>query len=129
MSAHTKKPHTEELLEVTVHGDSLMKFLIPRKFLAKLKPYLVKNENEEPIPADIVFKKSYQKYGKVGAAIRGARARYNIMQAQLAKMLNVSKDTISKMEYSKIAIDKHMAQKLAQIFNVNYRIFKTKKNK
>lgn len=89
----------------------------------------VKNKHgEELIPADVVFKKTYQKYGKIGAAIRGARARDNITQVQLAKMLGVSKDTIHKMEYSKITIDKKMAQKLAQIFNVNYRIFESKKS-
>lgn len=123
MSAQMKKPHTDDLIELIYHGDSIIKFLVPRKALDQLKPYRIIIDEEESIPADVVFEKLYKKYGRVGAFIRGCRARDDMTQAELAKKLGITVKEVRLIEYSKIEIDKKLAQKLAKIFNTNERLF------
>lgn len=123
MSIHTRKSRADDLIELTYQGDSTIKFMVPHSVLAQLKPYRIFIDGHESIPADIVFKKSYDKYGKIGATLRGARARDDMTQAQLAKKLAIAVQQVRQMEYSKIEIDKNMAQKLAKIFNTHYNLF------
>jgi len=75
------------------------------------------------IPADEFFKEIDQKYGKIGAIVRGYRYRDDMTQVQLAKKLGVTKNYVYQMEYSKFKIDKKMAQKLAEIFKTKFHMF------
>jgi transcriptional regulator with XRE-family HTH domain len=75
------------------------------------------------VPAAEVFKHIDQKYGKMGAVLRGYRLREGLTQEQLAKKLKALQSHVSQMEHSKRPIGKAMAKKLAKIFNTDYRIF------
>lgn len=127
MSEHMKKPLINNLIEITIHDESDIKFLLPRKSVQELfvilKPFKVIDEDDELIPADEVFKKLHQKYGKVGTTIRGFRAREGMTQVELAKKLNIRQSHVSQMEHGKRAIGKKLAQKLAKLFNTHYQLF------
>ncbi len=80
-------------------------------------------DSEDEIPADEVFKDIDKKYGKVGAIIRGCRARDGLTQKQLARRLRIHQVHISQIENGKRVVGKKLAQKLAQVFNTDYRLF------
>jgi len=127
MSAHMKKPHTENaVVEVTIHGKTESKFIIPQAISLKisklLAPYEI-TDDEELIPASEVFKHIDEKYGAIGANIRGYRYRDGMTQIELAKKLGISKNAVYNMEYSRLKVDKKMAQKLAQIFRTTPKMF------
>jgi DNA-binding XRE family transcriptional regulator len=129
MLVHTKKPLTNDVIEIIVRGPLKRTFIAPRRISLKLLKFLESiqiNENdgdEELIPADEVFKNLYQKYGKVGSAIRGYRARDGMTQVELAKKLNIRQSHVSQMEHGKRVIGKKIAQKLAKLFNTHYQLF------
>ncbi len=128
MSERMKRLHINNSIEVTIHGEPNMKFLLPRKsaqeLCVTLRPFKIsENGDDDTVPASEVFKDLYQKYGEVGATIRGCRARDGMTQAALAKKLGIHQSHVSQMEHSKRVIGKKMAQKLAQIFNTSYKMF------
>lgn len=127
MLAHTKKPLIKDSIEIIVPGTPKRKFVIPRRMSAQLLKFLTSiqiDENDDTlIPADEVFKDLDQKYGKVGATIRGFRSRDDMTQAELAKKLNIRQSHVSQMEHGKRAIGKKLAQKLAQLFGTHYQLF------
>ena len=128
MSERTKKLPTKGAIEVVIHGDMAMRYMLPRqsvhKLINQLRPFKVLEDGEEEaVPADEVFKDLYAKYGVVGATIRGFRHRDELTQAMLAEKLGVKQSHISEMEHSKRPVGKKLAQKLAKIFRTNYRLF------
>ena len=127
MSGRTRKLHTNNLIEVIIHDEADMKFAIPRseapKILKMLKPFQVDEDDNELVSADKVFADLDKKYGKVGVTIRGLRHRDGMTQVELAKKLDIKQSHVSQMEHGKRVIGKKMAQKLAKIFNTNYRLF------
>ena len=126
MSALMRKHHTEDLIEVTVHDSSNIKFIIPRNASEKLLSFLEALQSDDEsnlIPADEVFKNIDKKYGKVGVTIRGFRVRDKLTQKDLAKKLNIHQTHISQIENGKRVIGKKLAQKLAKVFHTNYRLF------
>jgi ribosome-binding protein aMBF1 (putative translation factor) len=56
-------------------------------------------------------------------ALRGARAKEGLTQAELAQKANVPQGHISQMENGKMSIGKERAQRFAKVLNVNYRVF------
>lgn len=127
MSEHMKRRLTEGMVEITVHDKEDLRFVLPRRSVKEimklLKPYRAEDDDEELVSPDEVFKDLYQKYGKVGTTIRGYRFRDGLTQAALAEKLGVKQSHISQMEHGKRVIGKKMAQKLAKIFNTDYRLF------
>lgn len=127
MSASMKKPHTDNHVEITIHGTPKKKFIISRKDTKELISFLssrqISEDDNELVPADEVFKDLHAKYGKIGSVLRGYRFRDNITQAELAKKLDILQSHVSQMEHSKRPIGKKMAQKLAKIFRTDYRLF------
>jgi plasmid maintenance system antidote protein VapI len=59
----------------------------------------------------------------VGNALRGARTREGLTQAQLAERVGVKIHHISEMENGKRPIGKDMAKRLAKVFKVSYKVF------
>jgi transcriptional regulator with XRE-family HTH domain len=48
---------------------------------------------------------------------------YPLLQAEMAKKINVTQADLSKMESGKRPIGKVIAKRIAKIFGVNYRYF------
>ena len=126
MSVLMKKPRIESVELITI-GEK--KFQVSkekaRAFLVLLKDeqFALRNEDEDTIPSDEVFKDEIAKYTKPGLALRGARQKENLSQVQLAKKLKIDQTDLSKMEYGKRPISKKMAKRLAEILNIDYRVF------
>ncbi len=58
-----------------------------------------------------------------GAALRGSRAKERLTQMELSNRTGIPQRHISEMENGKRTIGKETARKLAQVLNVDYRIF------
>ena len=126
MSVPMKKRRTNESVEVVVFGPSKKIFSIPRNEMSKLIGFLnalQEREDNELVPAAEAFKNIIKKYGKVGVHIRGLRGREGLTQIQLAEKLGIKQSHISQMEHSKRPVGKKLAQKLGQLFNIDYRLF------
>ena len=115
----TKSPEVEFI----VLSEDTRTFHVPREkaegFLLLLSDYRV----EDSIPSDEVFKDLDRKYTRPGVALQGARLKEEMTQVELAKMLGITQGDLSKMEHGKRTISKKMAKRLAQILNIDYRVF------
>lgn len=58
-----------------------------------------------------------------GVALIGARKKEGYSQVQLAKLMGLRQENISKMENGKRAISLKMAKRLGEVLNIDYRIF------
>ena len=58
-----------------------------------------------------------------GNALRGARSREGLTQAQLAAMIGVKPTHISGMERGKRPIGKEMAKRLGKVLRIGYKVF------
>jgi len=56
-------------------------------------------------------------------ALRGARKKEGLTQAELARATGISQGHISEMERGKREIGKERAKRLGEVLKVNYRIF------
>ena len=102
MSGHTRTRHTR---------------------IGKKKVAQPKRRAEKSIPWREVAKESIEKFTESGLAVKGARLKANMTQQQLAKAIKVRPHHISEMEHGKRSIGKDMAHRLAEILNVNYKVF------
>lgn len=80
-------------------------------------------KKEKSIPWREVAKESIKKYTEQGLALRGARSKEDLTQKELADKLGILPHHISAMENGKRSISKKMAHKLAEILDVNYKVF------
>lgn len=87
----------------------------------KRKPVLAKKESS--IPWREVAKKSIEKYGEVGLAIRGGRAKSGLTQKALADKLGILPHHVSEMEHGKRSVSKKMARKLSSVLGISYKVF------
>jgi ribosome-binding protein aMBF1 (putative translation factor) len=122
-----KMPHTNDIVEITVHDKSDTKFLLSRKSAQKifklLKPFQVCKDDDVLVPADEVFKELNKKHGDVASTIRGFRVRDGMTQVELAKKLSIRQSHVSQIEHGKRVVGKKLAQKLAQLFSTHYQLF------
>ncbi len=58
-----------------------------------------------------------------GVCLAGSRHKENMTQKQLSELTGIPQSHISEMENSKRAIGKKTAKILANVLNVNYRVF------
>ncbi|MFA6263993.1 MAG: helix-turn-helix transcriptional regulator [Candidatus Babeliales bacterium] len=119
--------HIDNTVHVIIQGKTYKRFIISHqeetRLLALLRCIAQNDDAEDYVTVDEAFKHIYQKYGKVGATIRGCRSRDEMTQAELARRLNIRQAHVSAMEHGKRTIGKAMARKLAKIFNTDYRLF------
>src|SRR5215212_1549087 len=69
------------------------------------------------------FKKELEAQGEQGLYLKGLRLRENYTQAELGKLIGTAPNNISAMERGHRSIGKEMAQRLAKVFNTDYRLF------
>jgi len=101
MSVHTKTRRTR----------------IPRK------KAVLSNKKRKSIPWREVAKDRIKKYTEPGLALRGARSREDLTQKELADKLGILPHHVSEMEHGKRPISKKMAHKLAEVLDVNCKVF------
>jgi ribosome-binding protein aMBF1 (putative translation factor) len=126
MSERMNKRPISDVIVVTVQTLPLKQFIIARSKKSELLAMLQALQSHDKtgmVPADEVFKNIDEKYGKVGATIRGCRVRDGLTQEELACRLKIHQVHISQMEHGKRVVGKQMAHKLAKVFNTDYRLF------
>lgn len=125
MSAHMKRPHTRDLIEVVLKfpDNSRRSSFVPVESGERIESILDKyGEREEGIDWKIVAKDSLKKHKRAGMVLRGARFRENISQKELAKRSGVSQDNISRIENGKRGVGEKVAKKLAKPLKINYQL-------
>ena len=131
MSAHMKKHLISKMIvkvEINIQGGETQRFRVPKEkakgLLLLLNDFRIKSPTEEnTFSSSEVFKELDKKFGRTGAALKGARLKENLSQKDLGKRLKVTQGDLSKMENGKRTIGKKMAQKLSKILKVDYRVF------
>ena len=123
MSAPAKKRPIKGV-EVIVNAAKPQKFVLPKSkvksVLSLLKDYKVE---EKTVPWRKASKGLLDQYTEAGAMLKGARLREGLTQVELAKKLNVPQQHISEMEKGKRPIGKNTAKRLAEVFELDYRVF------
>jgi DNA-binding XRE family transcriptional regulator len=102
MREHTRKHHIEKS-SVQAGSDSYHK--------------------DKPIHWLDAFKETYGDIPQACVALRCFRNRENLTQEALSELLNIPQTNISKMENGRLPISKNIAEKLAEFFKTDYRIF------
>ena len=117
MLGHTKKHHTENPLEARFIGN--------REKISKLKDY-AKRIGLQDASDTVSIAEAFPGYGEnpFGLALRGARHREGLTQAQLAAVTGIPQRHISEMESGKRQIGRERAKKVADALHVSdYRVF------
>lgn len=118
MSALTKKPHTDRVAEITWHGAH---YTVPIEVMER---YKIKSENNsDHIPIDELFSDLTEKSGEAGVLLKGLRYREGLSQIEFAKKLNISQTNLSAIENGRRSIGKELAKRIADFFELDYRIF------
>jgi ribosome-binding protein aMBF1 (putative translation factor) len=122
------KKHPIDQVQILIRGDKDQVFVGPKAKLRPLMKLLTQNDfklsnGTENVSWETLAKDRIEKYSKPGLALRGARIKEGLSQVALAKALDVPQYNISKMESGARPIGKKMAQRLAEILKVDYRIF------
>lgn len=86
--------------------------------LAGHKVTRVNAEGEELVSAAEVFPDA-----SPAKALRGLRSKEDLTQEELAGKLGISQNMVSDMESGKRAISLKMAKRIAEAFNVPYKLF------
>lgn len=117
MSELTKKRPTKSKVDFIciIHEDVLYRF--PRDIAEKYRV------DEEKISPDEVFSAINAKYSKPGALLRGIRARENLTQVKLAKLLKITQSDVSQIENGTRKIGRMIAKRIEKLFGVHYRSF------
>ena len=117
MSEHMKKPHTKNIAMVTWHGAH---YALP---VGVIEKYRVKEEGSVHLTIDEVFGDLINEHGEPGLLLKGLRHREGLSQIELAKILNISQTNLSAMENGRRPIGKELAKRIAENFEVDYRVF------
>jgi len=120
MLAHTKRhpiePARRRTVEARFAGDS--------KKIKELKLYAKKLglvDTTETVSLEQAMPEMLTNRG--GVCIRGGRTKEGLTQIELSELTGISQRHLSEMENGKRPIGKESAKKLAQVLNVDYRVF------
>jgi DNA-binding XRE family transcriptional regulator len=118
MQAHTKKRHTDKLVDVhfRVHPS---KVEYVKRYVAEIKP----EEPDESRPWREVVAELFPNELIPAGVLRSARDMEGITQRRLAELTGIDQRHISEMERGKRTIGKEIAKKFAMVFRTDYRIF------
>lgn len=116
MSALTKKHHTDDVAKISWHGGL---YAVPIEVMERYKV----TSDDKHISIDDLFSDLTQESGEPGVLLKGLRYREGLSQIDFAKKLNVSQANLSAMENGRRAIGKELAKRIADLFEVDYRIF------
>jgi DNA-binding XRE family transcriptional regulator len=118
-------PRTDNIT-VTVKGLGAMPqtYVVPHDVGRKLADFLMKSADDDiSIPAEIVLPDLDDPVKGPASALRGSRYRAGLTQKQLADKSGIRQHHLSEMENGKRIIGKATAQKLAGVFDCDFRIF------
>lgn len=117
MSERMKKPHTENIAMVTWHGAH---YALP---VGVIEKYKVKGVAKKHLSINDVFGELIDEHGEPGLLLKGLRHRESLSQIEFAKILNITQANLSAMENGRRSIGKEIAKRIAEQFEVDYRMF------
>ena len=117
MSALTKKHHTDKIANVSWHGGH---YAVPINIIEQ---YKVKLDHNDYMSIEDVFGDLLQEKSEPGVLLKGLRYREGLSQIEFSKRVNISQTNLSAMENSRRNIGKELAKRIADIFELDYRIF------
>lgn len=126
MSALMKIRRTNGEVKIQIGENKSRLFLVPKDraegIVRLLQDFEVKDQGQA-----ITWRESAQdlikKYTEAGVSLKGARAKADLSQNELAAKLKVTQSHISDMENGRRPIGKKMAKRLADVLNVGYKVF------
>lgn len=126
MSAPMKMRRTNGEIKIQVGEKKSRLFLVPKDraegVVRLLQDFEVKDTGQA-IPWRESAQDLIKKYTESGVALKGARAKECLSQNELADKLKIPQSHISDMEHGRRPIGKKMAKRLAEVFNVGYKVF------
>jgi DNA-binding XRE family transcriptional regulator len=129
MSEPMKKLLTDGVF-VRVGSRKPRKFLLPRNkakgLMALVSDYELKEG--DTLSWREAYEEDIEKFSEAGLMLRGSRAKLGITQRQLAKRLGTNQSNIAAMENGRRPVGQNMAQRLAKVFDVDFRVFLTGKS-
>lgn len=120
MLEHVKMLPTNHI-EIYMKGQQ-RHFAVPQEVSEGLLKIL-KTYESDWVPASEVFPELKDSSQRPAIALRGARQKEGLSQEELALKLGISQSDVSKMESGKRPIGKRMAGRLAQVLNIDARVF------
>ena len=117
MSEPMKEQITGEFVDLTIRVPAPLAVRMQRFMEAALE--LIEDQEHDRLYA---FEELFPDF-HAGNALRGARTREGLTQAQLAERVGVKIHHISEMENSKRPICKEKAKRLSKALNIGYRVF------
>ncbi len=116
MQVLTKRHHTETV-DIQITGTKDKKEDVLRDI--KKHGYV---DTSDSIPWRELFPE-FQDEPEYSVMLRGARDKAGLTQVELSEKTGIPQGHISQMENGKMEIGKEQAKRLANVLNVNYRIF------
>lgn len=127
MSVHMKKHPIKVDAEIYLHTEKFNESFVVAENRLKLVLNLLRefsfDTSSSQISWEEIAKERISKFTKQGIALRGARKRLSLSQKELAAKLNIDVSNLSKMEKGKRPIGKKMAQRLARVLDIHYKVF------
>lgn len=118
-----RRPHTKGVIDICLRvptGDVERITKAIQDLLTKSGDQVreINDEGEELFSVEEVFPNSTP-----GTMLQGARYKEDMTQEQLAKATGIPRRHISEMENNKRTIGKERAKRMAEVLNVDYRVF------
>ncbi|MBA2648458.1 MAG: helix-turn-helix transcriptional regulator [Legionella sp.] len=117
MSAHMKRHPIEKVAMVTWHGAH---YAVPVRVIDQ---YKVVPEKDDYMSIEDTFRDLINEHGESGVLLKGLRSREGLSQIEFAKKINITQTNLSAIENGRRTIGKELAKRIAEIFEVDYRIF------
>ena len=116
MQARTKKPHTETV-DIRITGPKDKKADVLREL--QKHGYV---DTSDSVPWRELFPE-LEDEPEYSVILRAARNRADLTQVELSEKTGIAQSHLSSMENGKLEIGKDRAKRLAEVLNVDYRIF------
>ncbi|PIE70607.1 MAG: transcriptional regulator [Deltaproteobacteria bacterium] len=120
MLEQTKKPPIN-MITLTLKGPEANKGQAVKALKRLGFTVLHADENENTIPWRDAFPEF--SHNEVGASLAGARHKKGMTQEKLSESTGIPRRHISEMENNKRPLGKTLAQKIAGVLEVDYRVF------
>ncbi len=117
MLEHTKKPHTEKLIQITIIGPAENR----EQVISGVKKFGY-SDTSDSVPWREAFPE-HDENNEAGECLTGSRHKEGLTQRELSEKTGIPQRHISEMENGKRPIGKKTAKKFGEILNVDYRVF------
>lgn len=130
MSGHMRRHPTKQSNAINILLSDHYRYSIPFDRMKDLA-YLLENikyvkklePEDEWITIEELVIKDLEDFSKPSIALCGARHKEGLTQIELAKLIGIRQENLSKMENGKRVISLSMAKRLSKVLKVDYRVF------